>query len=186
MNKTTLSAIAALSAFFMLAPAHAQTATPSMYAEFGYTQYNAKESDSGDTLKFSPAAVTGVIGYQFTPNIAVEGLFGLGASEGKIKLNGVKTGVKGQVTKVVGVYFKPSIAVSDSIDLFARIGWAHTELEISVPGASTTDSDNGASYGVGANFNISKTSYIQASWMNYYKKDGFKIDGINVAYGFRF
>ncbi|MDR7096685.1 porin family protein [Hydrogenophaga laconesensis] len=186
MNKTTLSALAVLAACFALAPAQAQAVNPNMYAEFGYTQYNAKESDSGYTLKFSPAAVTGTIGYQFTPNIAVEGLFGLGAGEGKIKLNGVKVGVKGQVTKAVGVYFKPSIAVSDSIDLFARIGWVHTELEMSVPGASITDSDNGASYGLGANFNISKTSYIQASWMNYYKKDGFKIDGINVAYGFRF
>lgn len=186
MNKTTLSAFAVLTALFAAVPAHAQTAAPKMYAEFGYTQYNAKDSDSIDSIKFSPGAVTGTLGYQFTPNIAVEGLFGLGAGEGKIKLNGVKTNVKGQVTKAVGLYFKPSLAVSDRVDLFARIGWAHTELEMSVPGASVTESDNSASYGVGANFNISKTSYIQASWMNYYKNDGFKIDGFNIAYGFRF
>lgn len=186
MKTTTLSLFAAVTALFALQPAHAQDAAPRMYAEIGYTQFNAKESDSLDSLKFSPAGVAGVIGYQLLPNIAVEGMVGLGAGEDKIKVNGERTEVKGHINNALGLFFKPSIAVSDRIDLFARVGWVRAELELSTPGFSVTDSGSGVAYGIGANFSLSKTSYIQANWMNYYKKDGFKIDGINVAYGFRF
>lgn len=186
MKTISLSLLAAVTALFSLQSAHAQEAVPRMYAEIGYTQLKAKESIAGASLKFSPGAVTGVLGYEFIPNVAVEGLLGLGAGEGKIKVNGVKTGVKGQVNNALGLFVKPSIAVSDRINLFARVGWVRSELEMSVPGFSTSESDTDVAYGIGANFNVSKASYIQASWMNYYKKDGFKIDGFNVAYGFRF
>lgn len=186
MNKTSLSLFAAVTALLGASCVHAQDAAPRMYAEFGYTQFQAKGNDGVNSVKFSPAAVTGMLGYQFTPNLAMEGLIGLGAGEGKVKLNGVQTGVMGAMNKTVGLFFKPSVAVSDRIDLFARVGWVHAELELSAAGVSRTSSGSGGAYGVGANFNVSKTSYIQASWMNYYKKDGIKIDGFNVAYGFRF
>lgn len=41
-------------------------------------------------------------------------------------------------------------------------------------------------YDVGANLHLSKASYLQFNWMNYYKKDGLKVDGVALAYGFRF
>lgn len=186
MKTTQLSLLAAVTALFALQSAHAQEAAPRMYAEIGYTQFQGKASDASDSLKFSPAGVAGVIGYQLLPNIAVEGLVGLGAGEDKIKVNGEKTEIKGHLNNTVGLFFKPSIALSDRIDLFARVGWVRAELELSMDGFSLTESGSDVAYGIGANFNLSKTSYIQANWMNYFKKDGFKIDGINVAYGFRF
>lgn len=186
MNKTTVSTLVSIAAVFAFASAHAQEVTPKLYAEIGYTQLNAKDADAGSSTKFSPKAVTGVFGYQFTPNMAVEGLLGFGAGKGKVKFNGMDTGVDGKVKTAVGVFFKPSVAVSDSIDLFGRVGWVRTELELSAAGVSASDSGNDLAYGVGASFNLSKTSYVQASWTNYYKKDGLKIDGFAVAYGMRF
>lgn len=172
MNKTTHTLLATATAFFALSSAHAQEAAPKLYAEVGYTQMNARASDGVTSLKFSPKAVTGVFGYQFTPNMAVEGMLGFGADS--------------KVKSAVGVFFKPSVAVSESIDLFGRLGWVHSELELSAAGVSMTDKGSDLAYGVGANFNLSKSSYIQANWMTYYMKDQFKIDGFNVAYGFRF
>lgn len=188
MKKTTVPVLAVATALFAFASsAQAQDAsTPKLYGELGYTQLSAKASDGVDALKFSPSAVSGVFGYQFMPWLAVEGQVGIGASKGKIKLNGADTGVNGKVKSTAGVFLKPSVAVSDSIDLFGRVGWVHTELELSAGGVSNTGRGSDIAYGVGANFNFSKTSYVQASWMNYYKKDGLKVDGFAVAYGMRF
>lgn len=186
MKKAVAFALSAVTVLCVLAPAHAQDANPQLYAEIGYTQLNAKETFGANTAKFSPSAISGVVGYQFTPNLAVEGLVGFGAGKGDIKVNGVDSTVDGKVKNAIGVFFKPSFAVSDSIDLFGRIGWVRTELEVSAAGVSVSDSGNDVAYGVGANFNLSKTSYIQANWMNYYKKDGLKVDGFTVAYGMRF
>lgn len=188
MKKITVSMLVAATALVAVSSARAQDTSPKMYAEIGYTQLAAKEADPLGSIKFSPKAVTGAFGYQFTPNMAVEGMLDFGAGKGKVKFNGVDTGMDGKVKTAVGVFLKPSVAVSDSINLFGRIGWVHSQLELSSPGFSDSqnDTDTDIAYGVGGNFNLSKTSYIQASWMNYYKKDGFKIDGFTVAYGMRF
>jgi hypothetical protein len=186
MNKTTLTLLAAATALFALSSAHAQEAAPKLYGELGYTQLNIKESDPIGPIKFSPKALTGVFGYQFAPHMAVEGMLGINAGKGNVKFNGAATGVDGKLKTALGVFFRPSVSVSDSIDLFGRIGWVHGELELSAPGVSASERDDSLAYGVGANFNLSKTSYIQTNWMNYYKKDGVKIDGFTVAYGVRF
>lgn len=186
MKKTTVSILAVATALFASTAVHAQVAAPKMYAEIGYTQLSVKESDPMGAIKFSPQVLTGLFGYQITPNIAVEGLLGFGAGKDELKLGSASSGVQGKVKNAVGVFFKPSVAVSDSIDLFGRIGWVRSEMELSAPGVSMSESDSDIAYGFGANFNLSKTSYIQANWMNYFKKDGVKIDGLTVAYGIRF
>lgn len=169
-----------------LQSAHAQNADSKLYAEIGYTQLNVNITDGVDSLKFSPVAFSGVLGYQLMPNVALEGFLGLGADGGRVKYNGVKTSIKGQVKNALGVFVRPSFAVSDNLNLFARVGWVRSELELSTSSASLSLRDNDVAYGFGANFSLSKNSYVQASWMNYFKKDGFKADGFTVAYGHRF
>lgn len=189
MKNAHAAFLAAASVALTMASAQAQTqpnASPKMYAEIGYAALNVKATDGADTAKASPGVVTGVLGYQFLPNLAVEGLVGLAAGKAGVKVNGVANGVDVKVSSALGVFIKPSMAVSDSIDLFARAGWLHTTLKISEGPFSESDSDNNFAYGLGANFHLSKTSYIQANWMNYYKKDGVKIDGFALAYGMRF
>lgn len=181
MKKIAASLLVIATTFLAFSSAHAQDVPSKVYGELGYARLNAKLTDV-TTDKFSPAAFTGFLGYQVTPNIAVEGFLGVGAGAGRIKEDGVKTTDKGQVKNSMGLFLKPSIAVSDSVELFARIGWTRSELEI----GSSSGRDNDAAYGFGANFNLSKRTYIQANWMNYYKKDGLKVDGLTVAYGFRF
>lgn len=36
------------------------------------------------------------------------------------------------------------------------------------------------------NLNLTKTSYVQANWMSYYKEDGLKAQGVALAYGVRY
>ena len=76
--------------------------------------------------------------------------------------------------------------LSESVELFARLGYLRTKLSLSAGGASVSDSDTGAAYGLGVNLNLTKTAYLQANWMNYYKEDGVKAQGVALAYGMRF
>ena len=91
------------------AGAHAQAQVPSkMYAEFGYAAINLEANSGPNTLKARPGAVTGVIGYQLHPNMAVEGFLGLGLDKDETKLNGAATGVDAKINNTYGLFIKPS------------------------------------------------------------------------------
>ena len=170
-----------------LSTAHAQNAGPDshprMFAEVGYSALTAKTAFDGHEWKASPGLVTGSFGYQFHPNMAVEGLLGFGAGKDKVRFNGEATGEQLKMGMLYGVFFRPSLSLGDSFELLGRVGWAHTELKSSVAGK---DSDGSLAYGIGANFNLSKTSYLQANWTSFYKKDDTRIEGFGLAYGLRF
>jgi hypothetical protein len=188
MKSTRLLALAATC--FALSAAHAQSAEsaahPAMYAEIGYAAPELKMSDGIDSMKASPSLFSGVFGYQFHPNFAVEGYLGLGAGKDGVKFNGVSVPVNAKLGTLYGVFARPSVSVSESVDLFARIGWMSTELKASGPGGSYADRNSSMAYGVGANFNLSKTAYLQASWTSFYDKHETQIQGLGLAYGMRF
>ncbi len=127
-----------------------------------------------------------MLGYQLHPNVAVEGFLGLGIVKDEIELNGTGIGLNAKVKNTVGVFIKPGFMVSDNVELFARLGYLRTKLQLSAGGTSVSDSDTGAAYGLGVNLNLTKTSYVQANWMSYYKEDGVKAQGVALAYGVRF
>lgn len=186
MKHTACSLLAIATTVFAFSSAHAQDAARSMYAEIGYTQFNVKGTDGTDTRKFSPRVASGIFGYQATPVMAVEGLVGLGLGARETQFNGVNSGVDGKVKSVLGFFVRPSVAVTDRISLFARVGMVRTTLTLSAGGNAESYTGSDIAYGVGANFNIADTSYIQTSAMSYYQKNGFKLNGLTVAYGMRF
>ncbi|AOF87236.1 outer membrane beta-barrel domain protein [Hydrogenophaga sp. RAC07] len=169
------------------AGAQAQTQAPSkMYAEIGYAAIGLDFTDGANTLKSGPGALTGVLGYQLHPNVAVEGFLGLGIVKDEIEFNGTGIGINAKVNNTVGVFVKPGVKVTENVELFARLGYLRTKLTLSSGGVSVSDSDTGAAYGLGVNLNLTKTSYVQANWMSYYKEDGVKAQGVALAYGVRF
>lgn len=169
------------------ASAMAQTSPdPRMYGEVAYNLVNLKAEDGPDTIKARPSVATGIVGYKFHPNFSVEGMLGLGVSGDKVDLNGMATIVDAKISNAFGVFVRPSLKLSDSVELFARLGYVQSKIKLSVPGFSISDSDGSAAYGLGGNFYLSKQSYLQLSWTNYYKKDGLKMDGIGLGFGFRF
>jgi hypothetical protein len=183
-------AFVAAASLMALSAAQAQTtppaANPKLYAEIGYTATTFKVSAGGDSLKASPSLVSGVFGYQAHPNFAVEGFLGFGAGKDGVKYNGVDLPIDVKLGTMVGVFARPSVALGDTVELFGRVGWMHTELKTSAPGLSVTEKDSNVAYGFGANFNLSKSSYLQASWTSFYNKDDTKIEGFGLAYGLRF
>lgn len=81
IRQTTLSAALAMAAV----GAWAQQNTSPVYGEIGWTQINYKEA--GYSLK--PGMVRAMVGIEVHPNLAIEGMLGLGISDDIINIRGV-------------------------------------------------------------------------------------------------
>jgi opacity protein-like surface antigen len=195
-----LIAIAAASVLLMAGAAQAQQARQvgGTYAEIGYTQMKLS-GDDVDSLK--PGALRGIVGYEFHPNAAVEGMLAFGIrKEERTESMGTPFGVATATMNVklknaYGVYLKPKANLSDAFEVFGRVGYTHASFKadatVTIPGvgsqsASDSGSDGGFSYGLGANFKFNPTTYVGVDYMHYYKKDGVTLDGLTVGVGFRF
>jgi len=84
-------ALAACSTLLLATGVQAQANTTSpWYGELGYT--SLKYSDGTDSLK--PGMLRGLVGYGFHPNLAVEGMLGLGIKDDSVNVMGVNVDVK--------------------------------------------------------------------------------------------
>jgi opacity protein-like surface antigen len=137
--------------------------------------------------------VRGIVGYELHPNVAIEGMLAFGVSDDSITENvsGIPVSLKAEIQNAYGLFVKPKFNVSDSLELFGRIGYSRfkTKATASAPGfgsVSATDSDSDLSYGLGATYNFSKSSFATIDYMNYYNKDGVKGTGLTIGVGYRF
>ena len=187
-----LIAIAAASAMLMAGgAAQAQMARGTsghVYGELGYTALKIEESGSST----KPGMLRGIVGFDFNPNLAVEGLLGFGVRKDSTNVNvgGVTANVESDLRHMVGIYVKPKVMLGDGFELFGRLGYTDTSLRsrASVAGFSASDSSSGSdwSYGLGANFNIAPQAYVGVDYMRYYNKNDVKLDGVTVSVGYRF
>ena len=137
MNKLLIAA-AALSAAAVALPAAAQA---QVYVGAGYTHY---DTDGAGDL----GAITGRVGYQFTPHFAIEGEAGFGVKDdGPFELN-----------HSVGAYAVGTLPLSQRFDLHGRVGYQTTEI-----GTPLGDGDSdGVAYGVGGTFNVNERFGVRA------------------------
>jgi opacity protein-like surface antigen len=179
MKKVALASVIALASI----GAQAQ-----MYGEVGYTATTAKQNIDGDGIKASPSALRGILGYELNPNLAVEGMVAFGMSDATVKVNGVSaTGVKLEIDNAVGLYLKPKTKLNDQVELFGRVGFARVKGTISAAGfGSETESESSFSYGAGFSYAINPTTSLNADYMQYLSKDGFKVNGFTFGVGFKF
>jgi attachment invasion locus protein len=179
------SALAA--ALIVAGAAQAQsTQSTGAYGEIGYTFLNLTATSGGDTAKASPGLLTGTLGYKVHPNFAVEAFVGFGANKDGIKLNGASTVFDAEANSSYGIFFRPSFALSDKAEVFGRIGYVKSKASISAGAVSVSDRDTDGAYGLGLNYAVTNTSYLQLNWTTLYKKDGLKADGFGLVYGIRF
>lgn len=168
----------------LLAGAQAQTKVQSgpLYGELGYAP--VKISFAGYSI--TPKVLRGMLGYEVNPNLAVEGMLGLGVSDGSTTVSGVR--VTGEVDHMIGLYLKPKVTVTPELELFARAGIVRNKVTASVPAAVWTGSDtqSDVSYGLGLAYSINKTTSLVVDCMSYYSKDGVKGNGVTVGVGFKF
>ena len=161
------------------AAAHAQ-----FYVEGAYnaTQIHV----DGVNMKLKPSALSGIVGYDLHPNFAVEGMLALGAGSDSAMIPGDNVALTAKYKSAYGVYAKPRYQLTPELEVFARLGYLKSKLEFSAAGYSESGSGSSTSWGLGGNYAIDKQLYLTASYMNFYKKDGLKIDGFNLGVGYKF
>jgi opacity protein-like surface antigen len=155
---------------FTLLAAGAQA--QSLYGEVGYTGLDYRAPG----LKVSPGMVRGLVGYEFTPNLAVEGMVGLGAGSDS------DSGTSLKLKNTVGVFGKVQAPITEDLKVYGRLGVARTSLQTN----GVSDSDTGLAYGAGVTYDLSKTTYLNADYTKYLDRDSKKLEGVTVGVGFRF
>lgn len=168
--------ISALIAASVLLMGAASAQAQSMYGELAY-----QSLDVG--LKTDPAIVRGTFGYEINPNVAVEGMLGFGATDGKESVGGIPAKLK--IDNMWGVFVKPKIKLGDAFELYGRLGYAGVKATASATvgryTASQSVDDSDVAYGVGLSYWVTPTLSISADFMKYNE-----LDAIAVGVGFKF
>jgi outer membrane autotransporter protein len=168
-------AIAAAAASLLLGgvAAHAQQAPAAspVYGELGYSWAQIQ----GNGFKATPGAVRGIVGYNLHPNLAVEGM--LEGGTGHETDNGVSAKLKSSY----GLFVKPKYDIGNA-ELFARVGWARTNLDLSTGDVSS----NSFAYGLGAKYNLTPRMNVGLDYTRLADKNGVKVDGVTLGVGYNF
>ena len=128
-------------------------------------------------------------GYQINKNIAVEA--GYTDRLGKLELSGLgqRADVTARAFEVIAV---PALPLSESFSLYGKIGFYAASSDVTgSSGASVSESNTGATIGLGAAYHINKSFTVRADWQRYAKVGGdtvgeADIDTLNLGLLFRF
>ena len=108
--------------------------------------------------------------------IDVEGILGTGVQSGKNSLTPTLTK---DVGPLWGAYIKPGMAITKDMGLFARVGFASTQIK-------NGDTYNGLSSGLGLNYALDRNMRAYVDYTFYKTSDTFGISALTlgVNYGF--
>jgi outer membrane immunogenic protein len=153
---------------FASAPSFAQTVgiTGNTYVNGGYNHLQAGSINTG--------TVQGRVGYNFTPNFAVEGEGSLGSNSDRI------AGVEVRTRGTLGAFAVASAPVAERFALIGRAGYVQTWAEAKAAGVKTEADDGSFAVGVGGQYMFDDANGIRADYTRYTKDDGR--DGFAVSY----
>jgi Outer membrane protein beta-barrel domain len=173
--KNSKHALIALLVVTTLGTANAQNMDKNSgyYGEIGYTPLQI--DIGGGVPTFKPKLMRFIVGKDVHENLSVEGMFATTAS--KDSYQGVDISANSY-----GIFLKPKIEVAKDTQLFARVGYAKSELKLN----TYSDSSSSISYGVGAQTKFTKDIFGGIDYTSFYKKDGVTAKGLTVSVGTRF
>ena len=205
-----ISSSAAAIALGMAAPAVAQTygsEDTGFYAQGGYT-YLDIEPDGADSGVDSNA-ITGRVGYQFTPMFSLEADLSTGIDDGEFDFNVdedefnlddnddtdlddviAASGDLG-LNYLVGLYGRASVPLTDRLDVSARAGYAYIDVDASVitPGGTTLgvieDSADGPAIGAGLSYDLTDSWQLRGDY-TYYSFEDTDTNAATIAVGYTF
>ena len=152
-------------ALLTLSTAHANEA----HGYFGLQLGKADVED--DDLNYGLAR----IGIKYPNNIAAEVRYGLGTN-GK-----TSDGVTVEVDRILGVYGAYYFDLADKLSLYGIVGWSEIVINSSDLLDSVDTSQDGISYGVGAEFRG-----FNVEWMQYLDTDDVETQAIAIGYNYHF
>jgi opacity protein-like surface antigen len=176
-TRNVVLACLGVAALFAAVGARAENyAQESPYFELGITQLNYTEP--GYSVRPTNALVRA--GYDFNPNFSIEGLVSESVSSDTLQ------GISFKVDSGYGAYLKGNLKIAPRFEVFGLAGWAHATVSASIPGASLSASGNSFSYGVGAQYRLTRNFYGRMDYVSYYNKNLSTVKGPSISVGFRF
>ena len=170
--RNVLLATAALT--LIAAPALAQEPGSRVTGSVGYTQLDGDSADLG--------AVTGRLGYRFTPYFGIEGEASIGVKDSDITVAGVDGKLEHDWD--AAAYGVAKLPINENLELFGRLGYGTTSIKADVAGFTAREDGESVNYGVGANYFTDGRNGIRADWT---RRD-FRDDGAGEldTYGLSF
>ena len=175
--KTLALAVLAIAGVCSTAYAADEASDQGFYVGGVYSFIDYKESGYSSV---KPKAIALMFGWQFIPNLALEGRIGAGA--GSDDLGGIDIKVDSYYSGLL----RGTVPVSDSFNLYAIAGVTNGKLKASAGGITVSDSETKASYGVGVEFVVQKQSGISLEWGRFLSGNGYTADAISLGYRYRF
>jgi hypothetical protein len=169
--KTFLKLLIATFFVAMSSFSFAETDDSGAYLELGISSLNISYS------KYSYSIGTTAVfygGYNLNKNIAVE-LLGATSSSADNSTN----------LSFAGAFIKPKLELSESFELFARLGMNNLTYSSTF---STSSTNTYTAYGAGVTWLISgdKKQYLSLDYMNWASSNGVTLGGGGLTYGYRF
>jgi len=124
-----------------------------------------------------PTVAIGKIGYNIIDNLAIEGRGAIGLNTQDIGFSSSK------VDNIIGAYLKPNVDVTKEVNLYGLLGYSRTKQTV---GGSESLVTKGASYGLGANYALSKNISLVMDAVRYGNKGTEKIDLYSIGFDYNF
>lgn len=123
---------------------------------------------------FTPTAIGAVLGKEFSPNFAAEVRLGTGlSSDANVEVN-----------NYAGFYGKGILPVSKEVSVYGLLGYTSAKLNFKGGGGSVSDS--GLSYGLGADFAVSRAVSLGVEWASLVRPSGYDLNALSFLAKFKF
>jgi hypothetical protein len=188
MKLIAIAAAAAALVFGTAAQAQQMQQKSPFYGEAGYTFLKFDDGLGGNSR---PGALRLLGGWDLHPFFAIEGLaaWGVTKDDTTVTSAGRTARVDYDLSHIYGIYFTPKYKYQNW-EFFGRLGWADTKIKATVTSGTlsgaASGSDSDLSYGLGVNYYFNPRWYGGVDYMMYNDKGNSRVQGINLAIGYRF
>ena len=169
--KTLIIAAASLATLAIAAPAMAQDLNPTWYGAIGGANVNVEDANLG--------AVQGRVGARFGQYFGVEGELSGGVTDDSTSISGIPVDV--DLNYSVGAFAVGDLPVSPKADIFARVGYAKSEFDISGAGFTGSGETDGVAYGIGGQYFFSDKDGVRLDVTRHDTDDG-DADVVGLSY----
>ena len=131
-----------------------------------------------------PSAFSIKLGEQMNPNFAAELRFGKGLSTDSI------SGADLKVNTYYGIYAKGILPLTNEFSVYGLLGYSRGKVTVTRPGSSASGTDGDLSYGLGADYLLTKNTSVGLEWARLFKGSvggsNYKVNGLSLGVGYKF
>ncbi|MDH4386594.1 MAG: porin family protein [Caulobacter sp.] len=168
----SLMIAASLAALSVAAPALAQDNPVTVYGTVGYANTDADGVNLG--------AIQGRIGARYGQYLGLEGELAGGVKSDEIKIVGTRYDV--DLNYQAAVYGVGYLPVAPNADLFARVGYGKSKIDVSGPFAAGSADGESWNYGVGGQYFFTEKDGVRVDLTRHDFDNGGDADVVGVSY----